>query len=477
VGWEQGPDANPIWRSDVQDSALKTTERIRQIPREILTEGIAVTWPAIAQRIGGAVEASKYRPVLQNVYFSAYISEYDLEVISNLPYTAQPFVVTETHVAYDYEGLRAALTAAGVWDIVISLSAPSMIRLRRSAAYIRFREAFDLIARETDYVFQIRKVFAFAAEACKPKRRFLLVAERNSRVVTPVHGLDVAEAELDEIADRLDALGKLALEVAEDTRPVEAQTERKRRRAVPNELPEVAIFVALEMERKFLVERWDLKAQDLAQVWRGSLRSARVSVFGRDEMGRVPAAVATMQFLQNNKKPHLLLVAGIAGGFEREQVSLGDVLVATSIVDLASRKITTDPQFRPKEFRTNEWLARYLKTTFDQEGWERSVIKAAEWPDGRRPTIKYGPCASLDEVVADTTFVDKLCEYWPKLLGIEMEAGGVCAAADTFGIAPVVIRCVSDLADPSKSDNEWRRRAVKTLAHLIENIDFSVLVN
>jgi nucleoside phosphorylase len=57
-----------------------------------------------------------------------------------------------------------------------------------------------------------------------------------------------------------------------------------------------------------------------------------------------------------------------------------------------------------------------------------------------------------------------------------MEAGGVCAAAATFGMAPAVIRCVSDLADPSKSDDEWRRRAMKTLAHLIENIDFGVLL-
>jgi nucleoside phosphorylase len=477
VGWEPGPDANPIWRHHIQESNMKATERIRRIPREILAEGTAVTWPAIIQRIGGAVEASKYRPVLQNVYFSAYILEYGLKVISNLPYTVQPFVVTATNMAYDYESLRAALTTAGVWEIVIALSAPSMIQLRSHAAFIRFREAFDLIAGETDQVFEVRKVFTFAAEQCKPKRRFLSVVQRNSRVVIPVRGLDVPATALDEIADRLDVLGKVAREFAQDTRSVGARTERgRRRRAMPNELPEVAVFVALEMERNFLVDRWGLKARDLEQVWRGSLKSARISVFGRDEMGRVPAAVATMQFLQNNNKPHLLLVAGIAGGLEREQVSLGDVLVATSIVDLASRKMAVGPQFRPKEFATNDWLARYLKTTFDKEKWERSVIKAAEWPDGLRPVIKYGPLASLDEVVANTTFVDNLCGYWPKLLGIEMEAGGVCAAADTFEIAPAVIRCVSDMADPSKSDNQWRRRAMKTLAHLIENIDFTILL-
>src|SRR5271157_6449238 len=114
-------------------------------------------------------------------------------------------------------------------------------------------------------------------------------------------------------------------------------------------------------------------------------------------------------------------IAGIAGGLAREQVSLGNVLVATSVVDLASRKVAADPQFRPKEFQTNDWLERYLKTTFDKEEWERSAIIAAGWPEGLRPVIRYGPLASLDEVVANTTFVDQLCGYWPKLLGIEME--------------------------------------------------------
>lgn len=49
-------------------------------------------------------------------------------------------------------------------------------------------------------------------------------------------------------------------------------------------------------------------------------------------------------------------------------------------------------------------------------------------------------------------------------LGVEMKAGGVCAAAKEFNMDVAVIRGVSDLADPRKSDSEWRRRAMKTVA-------------
>jgi nucleoside phosphorylase len=241
----------------------------------------------------------------------------------------------------------------------------------------------------------------------------------------------------------------------------------------------VGIFVALEMERRILIERWGLKGTGLDQVWRGGLGNVQVSVFSRDEMGRVPAAIATMQFL-SKEMPDFLLIAGIAGGFERENVSLGNILIPASIVDLASRKIYSDKrtihEFRPREFQTDDRLSRHLKASFDRDGWEAKVMKDAEWPADRRPAIQYGPVASLDEVVADTGFVDALCRAWPKLLGIEMEAGGVCAAAESFRVKAAVIRGVSDLADPSKSDNEWRHRAMKTVAHLIENLDFDVIL-
>ena len=49
-----------------------------------------------------------------------------------------------------------------------------------------------------------------------------------------------------------------------------------------------------------------------------------------------------------------------------------------------------------------------------------------------------------------------------------MESGGVCEAAKFEAVGVAVIRGVSDLADPRKSDDDWRRRAMLTVAVLIE---------
>jgi nucleoside phosphorylase len=57
-----------------------------------------------------------------------------------------------------------------------------------------------------------------------------------------------------------------------------------------------------------------------------------------------------------------------------------------------------------------------------------------------------------------------------------MEAGGVCAAADNYKIPVAMIRAVSDKADPAKADTQWRTRGMKTIAMLIERIEWPAII-
>jgi hypothetical protein len=66
-------------------------------------------------------------------------------------------------------------------------------------------------------------------------------------------------------------------------------------------------------------------------------------------------------------------------------------------------------------------------------------------------------------------FSERYREVWPKLIGIEMEAGGVASALYQTADAPNVfmIRGVSDLADPDKEKarvREWRPYACDVAA-------------
>ncbi|HXQ38629.1 MAG TPA: hypothetical protein VN843_31805, partial [Anaerolineales bacterium] len=134
-------------------------------------------------------------------------------------------------------------------------------------------------------------------------------------------------------------------------------------------------------------------------------------------------------------------------------------------------------EFRPKEFTLDDRIPSFLRSgNFDEGEWGKSVLEDAEWPQGVRPTIRHGPVASLDEVVSSTSWIKKLCDAWPKLDGVEMEAGGVCAAAERFNVRPAVIRGVSDHANPLKSDDNWRIISMKTAAHLLERVDFKTIL-
>lgn len=237
----------------------------------------------------------------------------------------------------------------------------------------------------------------------------------------------------------------------------------------------LAIFVALDMEREVVVKHFGLKNQLPSNVWQGERNGLQIALFSSGEMGRVAGAIHTMRFLAKHR-PKMLLVAGIAGGFRQEKVNLGDVIVAKSVADLASRKIRQNktrplPEFRPKEFVADQRLPDFLQSgSFDRAAWEHRIIEHGEWPSGLRPTLHVGTIASLDEVVSSDRWIASLQAAWPKLLGVEMEAGGVCAAAEEYRIRAAVIRGVSDAADPAKSDDSWRRRSMKAVVCTIDSL-------
>ena len=64
----------------------------------------------------------------------------------------------------------------------------------------------------------------------------------------------------------------------------------------------------------------------------------------------------------------------------------------------------------------------------------------------------------------------------PKLLGVEMEAGGVCAAARKDGSPVSMLRVVSDQADPAKADDHWRKLGMKTLADLLKHASLAKVI-
>lgn len=170
--WAEGPDVNSYWKRHINLIPSEIVDTVRYIPTTLHSRGRAVTWGLIAkespyQQTGMPVTV--IQKLLQHSYAALYIKEYDLKVVSNLPFSQDSFGHGLNNLPYDYEALKAALKPLGLFDIVLSLSPEEMILLRYLHGYGMFIDVFDRVAHDCVSVSQIRKCFAMAAAACASK--------------------------------------------------------------------------------------------------------------------------------------------------------------------------------------------------------------------------------------------------------------------------------------------------------------------
>lgn len=190
----------------------------------------------------------------------------------------------------------------------------------------------------------------------------------------------------------------------------------------------------------------------------GQRGSYRVVVTSPSGMGQVEAATATSDAIRRWHPSYVLLV-GIAGG-DPEETALGDVLIAEQFVHYEQQKVTDDgAQIRYQAYRADPRLYQYAQHIMD---WETTA--KVERPEPGTPSSHNGVVVSGDKVQAKTDALKPYRQDWPKLVGVEMEAIGVAAAAWHAPSKPgvLMIRGVSDLADANKGSpatKKWRAYA------------------
>jgi len=216
----------------------------------------------------------------------------------------------------------------------------------------------------------------------------------------------------------------------------------------------------------------------------------RVIVTSPNDMGRVEAASVVSEAVER-WKPRFVLLVGIAGGAvspdqrataEAEQVGgvaakgvrLGDVLLAREIVDYELQKLTLEQiQIRWKVNPVDQQLlsaAQHL----ERHEWEPLISEqrpsTSQQPQAAStPKVHFGPVASGDKVVAYSEGLKQVQDVWSKLIGVEMEAGGVAQRVAQTITRPgfFMVRGVSDLADERKGSDDvdaWRAYACDVAA-------------
>lgn len=152
-------------------------------------------------------------------------------------------------------------------------------------------------------------------------------------------------------------------------------------------------------------------------------------------------------------RPRYVVVAGIAGGLPKDNLSKGDVVVSTTICGYELGKIESD--FTPRATSTyqpdNTLITAALSIPIIDNGWNAKII-ASPPRTGIEPKMLPGAIASGDKVVDNVAspFFQAVMRIWPKLIAIEMEGAGSAAAIRSLqeegeSVGFLMIRGISDM--------------------------------
>ncbi|MCP4594040.1 MAG: 5'-methylthioadenosine/S-adenosylhomocysteine nucleosidase, partial [bacterium] len=103
---------------------------------------------------------------------------------------------------------------------------------------------------------------------------------------------------------------------------------------------------------------------------------------------------------------------------------------------------------------------------FQGQSWRETTSRRFDNTGARN---FFGPICTGNKVVADASLAQQFREVWIKLIGVEMEAGGVAGASSQAACRPgfFMVRGVSDLADGAKDTEDvkqWRPYACEIAA-------------
>jgi nucleoside phosphorylase len=192
----------------------------------------------------------------------------------------------------------------------------------------------------------------------------------------------------------------------------------------------------------------------------------RIVLLSLLNMGRVEAATATSDAIRR-WQPRYLVLVGIAGGIAKNGARLGDVIVGDQIVDFELQKLTPEGPFpRDSIHRADPRLLNAALNLADDAWLELITVSR---PKKGLPGQRVGPVATGDKVIASPEFLERVLSRFPKIVGVEMEAGGAASASFQAPDGPgfLVVRGISDLADANKDTKTvqaWRSYACDVAA-------------
>lgn len=193
---------------------------------------------------------------------------------------------------------------------------------------------------------------------------------------------------------------------------------------------------------------------------------ARIVAIRCPDMGSVGSAASTLVVADAIReiKPTVVAMVGVAFGLIETDQQIGTILVPDEVVAYEAGRIGTD------DGGSEQRVDRSPHYNLDPAIHGR----LRDLADVQDEDIQFGIVLSGEKLVDNKAFRDSLLEIEPEAIGGEMEAAGICAAAERARVPWVIVKAICDFADGDKgtekefnqkmaADNatEFLRRAVE----------------
>ena len=178
------------------------------------------------------------------------------------------------------------------------------------------------------------------------------------------------------------------------------------------------------------------------------------------------------------------MVSGIAGGFQRDGLSLGDVVIGDSVVGYEFVKYDNGqalPRYVPID-HPSLYLRHSIANPISQDGsWANGITLPR--PDGTstRSKAHFGMIVSGDKIMGDPTseVQSALLERFDKALAVDQESYGVATclfghrAQPDYNPLYLLVRGISDLVGHTDNDEmrkKWRPYAAAAAAAFAKQV-------
>ncbi len=183
-----------------------------------------------------------------------------------------------------------------------------------------------------------------------------------------------------------------------------------------------------------------------------------------NKMGSTVSANLTTEII-HRFQPKIILLVGIAAGTRSDGRNIGDILIATEVVDYDSGKVIEQDgnlryEYDSHSIKVNKEINNLFINISNYDDSLERIYDDASNIYGNLPerAIKIYPGTLVcgNKVIASQEIVNRIKERYRNFIGLEMESYGVYYSADNSSRDNpnfLCIKSVCDFADPSKNDS------------------------